>query len=160
MSSKTCSENIRRYGHPPKLAQQTFDLESHGTVPQRPLMLNTVMPQPQPHVMTQSPDWVEYLSGGGAAFVNVFATFPINKLIFRQQLLNIRLRVAVKQMKHEGLRSLYRGVLPPLCQRTLTLSMMFGLYDQYTRIVMQHFPGCPLIGAQMLAAVLSGRVLI
>ncbi|XP_072041887.1 mitochondrial nicotinamide adenine dinucleotide transporter SLC25A51-like [Amphiura filiformis] len=136
--------------------QQAHTLPHIHRTGHRPLLVSSVMPQPQPQVQFQHPDWVEYVSGGGAAVVNIAATFPLNKLIFRQQLLNIRLRVAVKQLKHEGMRTLYRGVLPPLCQRTLTLSMMFGLYDQYTRIVLQHFPDCPLTAAQMLAAILSG----
>lgn len=104
------------------------------------------------------PDWVEYLSGGSAAIVNIAATFPINKLIFRQQLFSIRLPKAMKQLRHEGMRNLYRGVLPPLIQRTVTLSMMFGLYDQYTRIILNTFPNCSLVKAQMTAAVLSGEL--
>lgn len=33
------------------------------------------------------------------------------------------------QMYKEGLYFLYRGMLPPLCQKTASLSLMFGIYD-------------------------------
>lgn len=37
---------------------------------------------------------------------------------------------AVLQLKSEGLWYLYRGMLPPLCQKTLSLSLMFGVYEE------------------------------
>lgn len=39
------------------------------------------------------------------------------------------MKSAVQELRHEGLVFLYRGILPPLAQRTLSLSLMFGLYD-------------------------------
>ena len=36
---------------------------------------------------------------------------------------------AVRQLSQEGLHLLYRGILPPLCQKTLSLSIMFSVYE-------------------------------
>ena len=36
---------------------------------------------------------------------------------------------AVRQLYREGLYLLYRGILPPLCQKTLSLSIMFSVYE-------------------------------
>lgn len=37
---------------------------------------------------------------------------------------------ALNQLQKEGLGFLYRGMLPPLMQRSLSMSVMFGVYDQ------------------------------
>ncbi|XP_038051357.1 mitochondrial nicotinamide adenine dinucleotide transporter SLC25A51-like [Patiria miniata] len=105
---------------------------------------------------TDKPDWVEFTGGAGAAFINIIVTFPVNKIIFRQQLHSIRVHKALSQLKKEGARHLYRGVLPPLLQRMSGLSLMFGLYDQYSRILIRHCSDCPLIVAKVSAALLSG----
>lgn len=42
---------------------------------------------------------------------------------------------AAKQLSKEGARLLYRGILPPLCQKTLSLSLMFSLYEGCRRRV-------------------------
>ena len=141
---------------PPLISKQPPDsnLPASGHHP----LVASIMRHPSHQIVQHGPDWVEYFAGGSAAMVNIAATFPINKLIFRQQLFSIRLPKAFKQLRQEGLRTLYRGVLPPLIQRTVTLSLMFGLYDQYTRLVMRQFPDCPLMAAQMLAAVFAGMV--
>lgn len=39
------------------------------------------------------------------------------------------IRTAFHQIKGEGFFYLYRGMLPPLAQRTFSLSLMFGVYD-------------------------------
>ena len=106
--------------------------------------------------VTNQPDWVEFTSGAGAAFINIVVTFPVNKIIFRQQLHSIKAHKAIRQMQKEGIRHLYRGVLPPLLQRMTGLSLMFGLYDQFTRIIISHVD-CPLPVAKVLAALLSGE---
>ncbi|XP_022110290.1 solute carrier family 25 member 51-like [Acanthaster planci] len=106
--------------------------------------------------ITYKPDWVEFTAGAGAAFINIILTFPINKIIFRQQLHSIKVHKALRQLKREGTRHLYRGVLPPLLQRMSALSLMFGLYDQYSRIIIRYCSDCPLIVAKVTAALLSG----
>lgn len=37
------------------------------------------------------------------------------------------------QLRNEGRWMLYRGVLPPLIQRTTTRSVMFGMFDKFHR---------------------------
>ncbi|NWT88549.1 S2551 protein, partial [Lanius ludovicianus] len=69
-----------------------------------------------------------YLCGYCAAFTNIAVTFPIQKVLFRQQLYGLRTQDAVRQLRRDGLRTLYRGILPPLMQKTTTLALMFGLY--------------------------------
>lgn len=36
---------------------------------------------------------------------------------------------AIQQLSHEGFGTLYRGILPPLCQKTISISLMFSLYE-------------------------------
>lgn len=36
---------------------------------------------------------------------------------------------AVHQLRSEGIIYLYRGIFPPLAQKTVSLSLMFGVYD-------------------------------
>ncbi|XP_058798276.1 mitochondrial nicotinamide adenine dinucleotide transporter SLC25A51 [Phymastichus coffea] len=71
----------------------------------------------------------EFLCGWGAAVINVTVTYPVNKVIFRQILEGVPATTAVHQLSHEGVRLLYRGILPPLCQKTLSLSLMFSIYE-------------------------------
>lgn len=73
------------------------------------------------------------MRGALAATFNVLVTFPANKLIFRQQSEGMSTRGAFWSMHHEGLQHLYRGIGPPLLQRTLAMSVMFGLYDWYSK---------------------------
>lgn len=76
-------------------------------------------------------DVSDYVCGFGAAIVNIYLTFPINKLIFRQMLHGMNVRSATANLKADGFRHLYRGVGPPLIQRSITLSLMFGTFGSY-----------------------------
>lgn len=38
-------------------------------------------------------------------------------------------KTAFNQLRSEGFRFLYRGILPPLCQKTVSVSVMFGMYS-------------------------------
>lgn len=40
---------------------------------------------------------------------------------------------AVLELQREGYAYLYRGILPPLAQKTISLSLMFGVYDGVRR---------------------------
>ena len=51
--------------------------------------------------------------------------------MFRQQLHGIRIPVAARQLYKEGIQNLYRGLLPPLMQKTTSMAIMFGTYHQY-----------------------------
>ncbi|KAL7298658.1 hypothetical protein TKK_0008423 [Trichogramma kaykai] len=74
-------------------------------------------------------DAQEFFCGVGSALINVTVTYPVNKIIFRQILENISAAGAFRQLSKEGPRLLYRGMLPPLCQKTISLSLMFSIYE-------------------------------
>ena len=40
---------------------------------------------------------------------------------------------AFNQLRNEGIYFLYRGILPPMLQKSLSLSVMFGVYDEVRR---------------------------
>jgi mitochondrial carrier protein, putative len=65
-------------------------------------------------------DLREFFCGYGAAFINICITFPINKLIFRQMAYGLNTSLAFQQIKKEGIQFLYRGILPPLMQKTIS----------------------------------------
>ena len=100
-----------------------------------------------------SPASFEYICGGFSSVVNVAVTFPLNKVMFRQQIHGIRLHHAVHQMYKEGFLYLYRGLLPPLMQRTATVSLMFGTYAQYYGVLKDR---CPYLMAHTIAAISAG----
>mmetsp|Transcript_13804 Transcript_13804/g.44184 ORF Transcript_13804/g.44184 Transcript_13804/m.44184 type:complete len:314 (-) Transcript_13804:120-1061(-) len=103
----------------------------------------------------------EYLRGAGASIVNIVATFPLNKVMFRQQLDGSTVRSAVYGIYREGAGQLYRGVVPPLLQRSVALALMFGLYDTYYLGLKRRCPGTTPGGVgdvslRVLAAVGAG----
>lgn len=98
----------------------------------------------------------EYVCGWGAAFINVAATFPINKVMFRQMLHGVGTLRAVRQLQVEGLRHLYRGCLPPLVQKTFSVSLMFGTYSTYGDMLQNTFPLIPVPLTLGTAAILAG----
>ncbi|GLV39017.1 uncharacterized protein CBL_06068 [Carabus blaptoides fortunei] len=64
------------------------------------------------------------------SIVNISVTYPLNKVIIRQMIHGVRVHKAILQLHNEGLYYLYRGILPPLCQKTLSMSIMFGMYGE------------------------------
>jgi len=100
----------------------------------------------------------EFVCGCGAAAINIMSTFPLNKLIFRQQIYGIDASTALRQLHQEGVTLLYRGILPPLVQKTSTLSIMFGMYDQFNRLLMSKCVRWPLRVRQGTSAILAGCV--
>nr|XP_020470321.1 solute carrier family 25 member 53 isoform X2 [Monopterus albus] len=73
-----------------------------------------------------------YLHGGTSSLLSTLPTlivFPIYKTVFRQQIHNTPVRLAVGQLYKEGPLKLYRGVAPPLLMRTLNGTLLFGLQD-------------------------------
>ncbi|CAK9293726.1 unnamed protein product [Gordionus sp. m RMFG-2023] len=84
--------------------------------------------------MHTSYSMIEFLSGAAASFTNVIITYPISKIVFRQMLHGIHVSPAIKQIKYEGLSSLYRGILPPIIQKTASISLMFGAYDAFLKL--------------------------
>lgn len=98
----------------------------------------------------------EFLSGWAAGCVETCILYPKTKLIFRQQLHNFMIIEAFQQLKREGISLLYRGVLPPLIQRTTTRSIMFGAFENYQRLL-QCTPGLSSFTAcHAFAAFLAG----
>jgi hypothetical protein len=73
---------------------------------------------------------VEFLRGSFAGVVNVFATYPLNKLISRQAYEGLHVRGAWNTILEDvRLGNLFRGIWPPLVQRTLASGTMFASYD-------------------------------
>lgn len=97
-----------------------------------------------------------FYCGAGAALLNLAVTFPINKLMFRQQLYGIGFMDALKQLRNDGLKHLFRGVGPPLLQRTSSMSLMFGLYSEYQIVLRNWFPEISSILCGTLAALGAG----
>ncbi|XP_051506351.1 mitochondrial nicotinamide adenine dinucleotide transporter SLC25A51-like [Myxocyprinus asiaticus] len=99
-----------------------------------------------------------YVCGSLAAFTNIIVTFPIQKVLFRQQLHGVRATEAVRQLQREGLRNLYRGLLPPLLQKTTTVAIMFGLYEDFSRLLLRHArsSGSPELVTRSVAAAMAG----
>lgn len=98
----------------------------------------------------------EYVCGAVASAVNISVTFPLYKVMFRQQLQGIRLLRAFRQLRREGLVYLYRGLLPPLLQRTATVSLMFGTYAHYSEMINDCFPQIPWTVTHVVAALGAG----
>ena len=97
-----------------------YDVAEHA--PPRAVPVYVVLPKPR-----------EFIRGGTAALVNILCTFPINKVMFRQQLTGSNLLSVGRDLYHEGFHYLYRGVGPPIMQKTICTSLMFGTFDFYRR---------------------------
>ncbi|XP_053694866.1 mitochondrial nicotinamide adenine dinucleotide transporter SLC25A51 [Sabethes cyaneus] len=101
--------------------------------------------------------WREFACGWGAAFVNITVTYPIYKMIFRQMLHGVQLNQAYGQLRSEGFIYLYRGIFPPLAQRTISLSLMFGVYDGTRRPLVEYW-GMNQYSAKTIAGLMAGSV--
>lgn len=98
----------------------------------------------------------EFMNGAAAAFINIIVTFPLNKVMFRQQAEDMRLAQAVRSVQDDGLRNLYRGVGPPLLQRTTSMAIMFGLYDWYYKLFQNNTSSMGHWQCSTLAALAAG----
>lgn len=95
------------------------------------------VPPKRDSVFSDKMEWREYLAGWGSGVINITLTFPVNKTMFRQQLHGITAMDALSQLKNEGLLNLYRGILPPLLQKSANTGLMFGSYEQYRRLLLE-----------------------
>nr|CDS31575.1 mitochondrial carrier triple repeat protein [Hymenolepis microstoma] len=77
----------------------------------------------------------EYVCGAAASMANLIIVFPLHKAVFFQQLDGVRFSVAFARLRLEGLTHLFRGVLPPLLQRSTSASVMFGFQSQSQRFL-------------------------
>ncbi|XP_026726339.1 solute carrier family 25 member 51 isoform X1 [Trichoplusia ni] len=100
--------------------------------------------------------WKEFVCGGGSAFCNILISYPLNKLIFRQMMHGVETTFALNQLQKEGLGFLYRGMLPPLMQRSLSMSLMFGVYDECLQPILERKVN-PYV-AKTFAGVVAGCV--
>lgn len=98
----------------------------------------------------------EYICGAASSFVNIVVTFPMYKVMFRQQLQGIRVLKALHQIRAEGIYYLYRGIGPPLISRTLSVSLMFGAYSQYMEFYRKQFPEHSFFFAHVFSAMAAG----
>lgn len=68
--------------------------------------------------------------------------------------------MAAGQLREEGLRQLFRGLQPPLFYKTISCSVMFGTYDQYSKTFRHHLPQLSdetiLVAAASLAGITEG----
>ncbi|KNC31805.1 hypothetical protein FF38_12428 [Lucilia cuprina] len=101
--------------------------------------------------------WKEFACGCGAAFVNIGITYPIYKMIFRQMLHGVPITSAFSQLRHEGLLYLYRGMFPPLAQKTVSLSIMFGVFDGTRRYLVDDYH-MNAYKAKLIAGIAAGTV--
>lgn len=67
----------------------------------------------------------------------------------------VKIGTAFDQLRHEGLLFLYRGMFPPLAQKTLSLSLMFGIYDGVKRPAIEYY-GMNQYTAKTFAAIVAG----
>jgi hypothetical protein len=70
----------------------------------------------------------DFAAGCIAGVSSIAATYPIGKLVTRQQVDGHGAWQAARHMSMEGPRALYRGAQPILVQRGLQLGIMFGMY--------------------------------
>jgi hypothetical protein len=71
-------------------------------------------------------------------------------------LYNIPTSKAFDQIRREGLRLLWRGLLPPLAQKTISSSIMFGSYHYYAHTLIKEFPSVPPQISKSTGAALAG----
>ncbi|VEN38278.1 unnamed protein product [Callosobruchus maculatus] len=72
---------------------------------------------------------VDFFCGLSSAVITTLVTHPVNKLIYRQILEGGALKDSLTRLRLEGLHYLYRGALPPMFQKAVSLSTMFGVYN-------------------------------
>ncbi|XP_012933669.1 solute carrier family 25 member 51-like [Heterocephalus glaber] len=96
-----------------------------------------------------------YLCGCCAAFSNIAITSPVQKVLFWQQLYGINTQDSVLQLRRDRFQNLYCGILPPLMQKTTTLALMFGLYEDLSCLLHKHV-SAPELATRGAAAILAG----
>ncbi|BFZ11311.1 hypothetical protein BsWGS_14349 [Bradybaena similaris] len=108
----------------------------------------------RPHIQREG----EFVCGWSAAFINICITFPLNKIMFRQQLHGISGLRAINQLRKDGPRFLYRGLLPPLLQKSSSLSVMFGMYYKCQDFLNERLPKINIYMNHTLAALGAGTI--
>jgi len=101
-------------------------------------------------------DWVKYVAGAGSGFLQVAVPYPLHKLMFRQMFDGAKTAGAFRQLRKEGFFLLYRGIIPPFCQKGISNSIMFGSYHSYGSILKEKLPGVNLQLIKSFGAFLAG----
>ncbi|XP_027693060.1 solute carrier family 25 member 53 isoform X1 [Vombatus ursinus] len=97
-----------------------------------------------------------YTLGAISSFLSTFVTFPVYKVVFRQQIHALSVPEAVNQLHHEGLRRFYRGIYPPLLAKTLQGTLLFGTHDNLLQALSP--TGTSRLWQRWVAGFLSGAV--
>lgn len=97
-----------------------------------------------------------YTLGAISNFMSTFLTFPIYKVVFRQQIHAVAVSEAVRQLWHEGPQYFYRGIYPPLLSKTLQGTLLFGTYDSLLCFLSPVGPHS--LGQRWTAGLMSGVV--
>jgi hypothetical protein len=63
---------------------------------------------------------------------------------------------AMEQLRREGVYFLYRGLFPPLCQKTVSTAIMFGAYKFYGESLIEVYPSLNPQLAKAISAGLAG----
>lgn len=100
----------------------------------------------------------DFICGAGASLVNTTLTYPISKIIFRQQIHNVSTLFSLHQISKEGIRFLYRGLMFPIFQRSANMSVMFGTYHNLNRSFAAKWPNGNTFLILSTAAFISGGV--
>lgn len=103
-------------------------------------------------------DYQEFISGAGAAVVNIFCTFPAQKVIVRQQVDGVNAFTAIRQLRNESFTKLYRGVGPPLIMKAAGLSVMFGSFATFQRMILQQRPHMRSVEVNVWAGMMAGTL--
>lgn len=72
----------------------------------------------------------------------------------KQMLHGVKISSAIQELTSEGITFLYRGILPPLAQKTISLSLMFGVYDGVRRPLLD--AGCNPYLTKVVAGLTAG----
>lgn len=67
----------------------------------------------------------------------------------------VEIKSAIQELRREGFAFLYRGILPPLAQKTISLSLMFGVYEGTRRPLIEI--GMNPYLAKVIAGVTAGK---
>lgn len=97
-----------------------------------------------------------FTRGGIAGVANIMLTFPINKVMFRQQLHGDGFAQAFLGIYREGVWKLYRGLPPPLFQKAISTSLMFGIYNDTNQIMTA--VGMGGMASHVIASTTSGTI--
>lgn len=106
-------------------------------------------------VISDPTSYQHFLCGAGSSLINIAVTFPINKLMFRQQLYGVTTHTALRQLLREGPVNLFRGLVPPLIQKSTNLAIMFGVFNKCHHSIIHNADITPT-QAVMVSGMLAG----